>query len=37
VLLALIRQRYAGDARAVDHMKALLDSKGIPCTWENWF
>lgn len=36
LILALLREVYEGNANVVSQMKALLETEGIPCTFETY-
>src|SRR5262245_24409947 len=36
VLLTLLEQLYKGNPHAVEEFRTLLETKGIPCTFDTW-
>lgn len=34
--VALLRERYAGDVRAADHLRDFCDANKVPYRWSTW-
>jgi hypothetical protein len=33
---ALLRERFAGDVRATEHVRAFCEASGVPHRWSSW-